>query len=685
MSSVYARFLARDYLDRIQESPTLDLVQDCLRFVAGYFEVISASSAHIYHSALVVAPQESIVRQLYQSHARPLTRVVHGAPTSWDLNTASASCPSEIMRAEWSPCGRFIAIAWGIVPTIDVLDSMTLQRLQTFTPPQSTPALYRALVFSPDGHILTYYGTPHGYHGLCVGSWDLQTGGLVSTITLQGPGPGYSSSTPHPSIAHSASGEIVGVFHWDYGNTDTVNIFIFDIASGVYMRSHSFNNGIPFSYHIWTHGESFRFATADAATITIWEVGFTLDATPMEVETLRSPVVFVDEDTAPGVRGPFSSSLLLTRTPEDMILLACANGERILVWDIRNSKCLLDCEDTRPFGSKSFSSDGRFFVCGARQSTTFIWKESPTGYALHRILLSSDSLSNPLLSPNGESIITYQSLNIRLWRTRKITAPPSGALTKIPQYNSFVLDFSPDGTFAAFAAKDGDTVTVLNLESGVPQLTIDADTEIHGLRVIGNTVVVVGIEVISWNLPAGDCVPDARADREDSTWTVYLNGGLENQMLTGTISSDLRHVALMIHDIGFGDSTLCIYSASAGEPLYTVKARDAYMLWFTPDGSHVMCVTKDIEAELCGFNERGKLEGLEDAAGIERLLEGNPWASSRGYRVMDDRWILGPDGKRLLMLPPPWRSYPVYQVWKGKFLALLRGELSEPVILEMEP
>ena len=28
----------------------LDLVQDCLRFVNGYFDIISASSAHIYHS-----------------------------------------------------------------------------------------------------------------------------------------------------------------------------------------------------------------------------------------------------------------------------------------------------------------------------------------------------------------------------------------------------------------------------------------------------------------------------------------------------------------------------------------------------------------------------------------------------------------------------------------------------------
>jgi len=96
------------YSDRIQESPTFDLVIDCSRFVTGYFEVINASSPHIYHSALVLAPQESIVRKLYEAYAHPFTRIVHGLPTSWDTNTAA----TVIFLAVWSPCNSFIAIVW---------------------------------------------------------------------------------------------------------------------------------------------------------------------------------------------------------------------------------------------------------------------------------------------------------------------------------------------------------------------------------------------------------------------------------------------------------------------------------------------------------------------------------------------------------------------------------------------
>ena len=703
MSSVHIWRLARSYLDRIQESPTLDLVRDCLRFVAGYFEVISASSAHIYHSALVLAPQESIVRQIYESHSRPFTRVIRGAPTSWDPNNAAASRPSQIQQAVWSPCSRFVAIAWGDIPTIDVLDSVTLQRLQSFRPLPSVSMWAGVLIFSPDGRILTYHGIPWEDHELCVSSWDLQTGGLVSTIGFQGPVPGYHRCWVVPSIAHSTSEGIVGVFHLASevpGDTDTINIFICDVTSGTYTRSLSVGNGIPLSRiilayeHIWTYGESFRFATADAATVTIWEVGFTLDATCMEVETLRTPVGFVDDDAVQSARRTFPDPLL-THAPGDMILLACSNRERILVWDVRNSKCLLDCEDARPsrWTNMSFSSDGRFFVYTARPATTYIWKVSPTGYVLHGILPFSGGLHNPLLSPNGESIVTLVGLTIRLWRTREITTPPSGSLTGGPQNNKdFLLDFSPDETLAAAALQNGKTVTVLNLESGVPQLTIDVGMEVYGLRVIGNTVVVVGgRKVISWNLPAGDCVPDARVDREDSARTVNLSLFFTNEVLGATISSDFRYAAVLMVS-GKSPSPLRIYSASTGELLQTLtpsSCTNEDTPWLTPDGSHVWCVATNGEANVLEVGKRGGSEDRELVVNIEHPPEGypwvSPWVSSRGYRVMNDWWILGLDGKRLLMLPPPWQSYPVRRVWKGKFLALLHGGLSEPVILEMEP
>ena len=68
---------------------------------------------------------------------------------------------------------------------------------------------------------------------------------------------------------------------------------------------------------------------------------------------------------------------------------------------------------------------------------------------------------------------------------------------------------------------------------------------------------------------------------------------------------------------------------------------------------------------------------------IKDSPDGCPWGSTCGYQITNDWWILGSDGKWLLMLPLPWRSDPAHQVWKGKFFVLLHHGIPEPVILEL--
>jgi len=64
----------------------LNTATDCLHFVTKFFEVISQSAPHIYHSALLLAPQSSIVRKLYSQEINSIVRrVVTGVPSSWDL------------------------------------------------------------------------------------------------------------------------------------------------------------------------------------------------------------------------------------------------------------------------------------------------------------------------------------------------------------------------------------------------------------------------------------------------------------------------------------------------------------------------------------------------------------------------------------------------------------------------
>ena len=400
-----------------------DLANDCFRFVTAYFEIIDTSSRHIYHSALALAPKNSIVQKLYESHARAFTRIVCGVPTSWDASTAETTRPSDLESVVCSPCDRFIAIAWVGARTVDVLDSTTLQRLQTFESPEDISTEYRALIFSPDGCVLTCFSGDHTAsqdRELFVVSWDLQTGGMITVIKWQG-STRDSSGALSPSIAYLVDGEMVGVCcsgNQDPNYSEGSNIFICDVTSGTLIHSHSLNDTVPLSNHIWTHGESLRFATADATTITIWEVGFISGAAPEEIETLPTPDGFDNE------RPRF------TQLHPAPYRLAFVSRGRIRVWDGQNSRFLLECADAEFVPSMSFSSDGRFFACSTARPNVYLWKESPDGYVLHGILASNAWYGlTPLLAPNGKSIVTFGGRTIKSWRTRSITVPPSSIST----------------------------------------------------------------------------------------------------------------------------------------------------------------------------------------------------------------------------------------------------------------
>lgn len=126
---------------------------DCLRFVTEFFEIISQSAPHIYHSALPLSPVSSVVRKLYEQHMYSVARVVTGIPASWDSCTATVGAASVPCHATWSPCGRFIAA--GLEDDIEIRDSTTLGVLRSISFDEDfTPNF---LAFSPDGHLLVCF------------------------------------------------------------------------------------------------------------------------------------------------------------------------------------------------------------------------------------------------------------------------------------------------------------------------------------------------------------------------------------------------------------------------------------------------------------------------------------------------------------------------------------------------
>jgi len=528
------------------------------------------------------------------------------------------------------------------------------------------------LIFSLDGRLLTSSVSCEAGRKLI--SWDLQTGVVVSAISAErGHYPG--------SIAYSACGTIFGAISYGSDDSNDATVNTYNVLSGTHICSHLVEG--PVKGEIQAHGECLRFTTMTPGSITTWEAGFASTHAPTKVEILPVP------------DGCHDLQSLLVHPTLPRLALICE--QRVRVWDTQHSKFLLDFAHGGFSNAMSFSPDGRFFASsGVTPEGIFTgiyqWKESHTSYVPHQRLIPDSSTARPLISPNGRTVIMFGSTAIQLWHTTESTTSRSIVLAQTSRSNGryFVLGFSPDEALAAVVREGDKTITVLDLKSGVPRLTIDAGMEVYGLGFTGSNVVAIGEgEIVTWDLPAGDHVLDLRANITDSIRTVtfdYHRHHIGQPYLDILTSPDLHHVAI-VRSASFNSSYLGLYDVRTGQHLQTVTHdHSIYTPWFTPDGREVWYVRGDggLDGWKIVEDSKSDVTELEHLGSTEHQPDGPPSRSSRGYQITDDQWILSPSGKRLFWLPPQWRGLNMKQVWGKRFLALLGGKLPEAVILELE-
>ena len=633
-----------------------------------FFDVIDTSAPHIYHSALLLSPQKSIVRARHERYTRPLARVVHGLSMSWEPAVAVLYSENDGRAVAWSPCGRFIARSAKKSAVVEILDATTLGKIKAL---RASSDSTRLLDFSPDGRTLTGFGKE-----LELTSWDLQTGGVICTI----PPEAHVVNLRCFSSAHSKDGRTVAVAHKTPFTVPFITgISTYDLISKTRIYSYFPKERIVAS--IWTHGDRLRFASVRPESITIREVDFTSIDTLAEVETL------------PLSEGISDAREFLFLPTLSRLAVALTNATQ--VWDIQNSKLLLNfpAEEHRTSSiAMIFSPDGQFFACDYGHYVR-TWRESPTGYMVHQDHHpSSGAVHRLLFSPSGALIIVTGGRLLDIWDTR-VPTPSRAPGQNQPGFPMvFLLAFSPDETSAAVVRFHEKVVTVLDLESGEPRLTIDTGAKVLCLGVAGTTIAVVCRRgIVTWNLPGEGRTFNAGASTDDSVQTTILDSAQPLNtapVLSISISPDLRRVAIL--GGGFSHAGVpAIYDTSTGECLTgttSMRVGVALMPWFTADGREVWFL-QDVVASRCRGckiierNECGSilLEPIEPSA---LPLEGFPWESTRGYKIVDDGWVISPSGKRLLWLPHSWRSRELFRRWRGRFLGLLHGSLPEGVILE---
>jgi WD40 repeat protein len=537
-------------------SPTLNLTRDYSRFVITFYDLISTSAPHIYISALPLSPQTSMVHEMYNKYKCPLVRVVHGLPTSWEPVVATVYNKDFHSAAVWSPCNRFIAVAKSEV--VEIHDAVTLNLLHSFRHPQDSGALQ--LSFSPDSHFLTQFN-----YGDII-TWDLQTGSSVGTVMPKG----------------------MSVDHRDFSSTYSVDgkmlAILYQGGSGesYFIATHNLFTTHTHLYHvlegritppIFTCGKFLQFVTVKSRHITLWEVEFTLTHPPAVVQCWTIPDGIADTEA-------FNESLFLPT----FFRLAIAFQNRLLVWDAQGSKLLLNISPVDAH-TMTFSSNGHFFACILRNTNeVHVWKESSASYTLYQTLefATFRVYAGPLLSPDGESIVVSLQSIIHLWHTRD---PMFSSGPTLPEYqHDFLLGFSPNEAMAAFAHYLGNTVTVLDLQSGDPVLAIDTGVEIKCLGITENTIAVAGKrKIITWNL----AMQNPRANISDSAQSTTFDlspPSCGHTFIHMSVSPNLSYVATLRVALQPLSTGLEIYDVSTGRCLAGVTLNTGMLkLLFIPN------------------------------------------------------------------------------------------------------
>ena len=586
------------------------------------------------------------MRKLYGFHVNPLVRVIHGLPISWDPSIASAQFSDRVSVAVWSTCSRFIAIGVNGSSGMVVLDGVTLKLLHTMHNPNSEGMYWDGAVFSPDSCLLT----SHAWVEECILSWDIQTGGLISDISTQG-------LRECKSMSYSGCGTMVGCLF-------TQKIVIYNVISGTHISSHLVQQSdIEF---IWTLGEFLQFAIIESSSIIIYELSFNLGHSPTRVRSLSIPDNFSTE------------GLVLLPT---LSRLAFLQIERILVWDAQHQTILLDSVDIEEPARIFFSPDGHFLLCGTQGLEFYCWKETPEGYILHQKLTSGAEDPSFVISPDGQSMISFCGKRLQLWPTIKVDTSPPGISTQVFKDTEIsLLEYSPDESLVAFACRLSNTVTVLNVESGNPQFVIDTGTEVCGLRLTEDTVVVVGDKMITtWSLLAGDSIFGAERNIDDNIQSTTFKHSVPIERIYACISPDLCYIAF--GDSGNGDLHIC--SMDGGNEL-VVSGSTGFWAGFSSDGSEVWCSKGSGGANqwrIIKGDESGGIE-LEPLVKHKKLPDGFPYEPSHGYKVTNDQWILDLSGRQLMKLPYYLQGSRGF--WNGKFLRVVNTSSQELVILKLE-
>jgi len=467
---------------------------------------------------------------------------------------------------------------------------------------------------------------------------------------------------------------------------------VYDVLEGVQVSEGDLlpSYGCDLLTH-WGHGDSLMLATS-------FEIDGKIAINIQDLRPTSSPPFIVTESFFLSPHdGTFSFSPVSFHA-------SFLDTREAVILDVRDSKILLRIDGTVGQyceGSERFSPDGRFFAYMTCYDEIHVWKNTSTGYVPWSNFVSQfPGLHGFAFSPSAISILSWGSNGIELLDNH--LRPPSPKNTRHRRRTgAHLVVYSADGTRIATARPRESVVTILDPLLDAPQRYINTNMRILEIKIFDNVLFVADEhELVSWGLGVGGTGHDAHGVRRATIDRISAIGASARAWWF-KLSNDCSQIAVA------AERTVSLYDIKTQEILNECTMENmgqGYLegctvknIWgmrFSPDGRQLWFLLGKGEIGALGPHYCAMLHITEDwrSAEVTKELLEDGWSRDSnfpppGYRLrVGSRWVEGPGGRKLLWLPPNWRTgHMTEAMWDGHFLALVDDRHPEPIIIEFRP
>ncbi|PVH68540.1 hypothetical protein DL98DRAFT_599436 [Cadophora sp. DSE1049] len=406
-------------LENLQINRSIELqafIHDAYRFAIFNRSIIEQAPLQIYCSALVFAPEKSIIRETFEGYIPSWIQRKPRVETHWSTVLQTLEGHTQyVTSVAFSPDGKQI---------ISGSHDRTVRRWDATTGQQLLPALkghnnvVSSVAFSLDGKQIV-----SGSYDKTIRRWDATTGQQLLP-TLEGDAYWITS------VAFSPNGkQIIS------GSGDT-KIRRWDVAIGKQLQP-------AFKGH----------------TKSITSIAFSPDSKKIvsgsEDRTVRLWDTATGELLLPAFEGHISPVTSVAYSPDGKQIVSGFRDKTIRCWDTATGELLLPAFEGHisPVTSVAFSPNGKQIVSGSEDKTVRLW-DTATGELLPPAFEGHiDIVTSVAFSPDGKQIVSGSGdTTVRRWDTTtvELLLPAfEGHTSKITS-----VAFSPDGKQIVSGSED---------------------------------------------------------------------------------------------------------------------------------------------------------------------------------------------------------------------------------------